>query len=608
MKISETYSGNEIPKRTKWVYSSVAAARDASYALVSLFLITWIQYSGVLTRGMQQDGASSSDMTVAFTAMYGVITALVIGYRIFDALNDPFMGVLIEKLHFKSGKYKPWILIGGVLNSIVVIALFGGPTLFPGLTGWAYVAWFAVFYLLWGMTFTMNDIAYWGMLPSLSSDEKQRNNVTTIMNIFCSLGQFAVAGLGPILSGAMGYNVYIVFALVCGSLLAATQIVLFFFLKEHTRDVEEEKKHPQPRFKDMFTVLKQNDQVRVMVIALFLYYLGSGILNALGLNYFYFAVNYTVGSTIMTIFTVIYGLGTILAQFLFPLFSSKFSRSKLLFLCFIGLIIGYALFFIYGLPLGNGNYISPVPFTNDANGAAVLNIWYVIPLCLIGLLIFFCQGLFYMTLLIMMTNTIEYNEYKFGERKEAIIFSLRPLTTKLASSLQQGILYLFIALAALAPVINSISSFQNDNALGNLTQEQLGINCDAALSNLESWQVLVFKLGVAIIPMVLFIVAYFILKKFYKIDEKTYNDIVKEIEQRKANENPELQVANAMASINTKGEESISQNVESNTETSDSISEAESATNNESPATKNGVDESNDSHSSESEDSESKAE
>lgn len=535
MKLTETYSGNDVPKRTKWVYSSVAMCRDASYALVSLFLITYIQYSGVLTKNM--DGKTASEITTAFTAMYGVITALVIGYRIFDALNDPFMGVLIEKLHFKTGKYKPWILIGGVTNSIVVLALFCGPKVIPSLGGWGYVAWFAVFYLLWGITFTMNDIAYWGMLPSLTSDEKQRNSITTIMSIFCSVGQFAVAGLGPILSGAMGYDVYVVFAIICGSLLAISQIILFLFLKEHDRNIEEELKHPQPKFKDMFSVLKQNDQVRVMVIALFLYYLGSGILNALGVNYFYFAVNYTAGSTIMTIFTVIYGLGTILAQFLFPLFSKKFTRKKLITLCFYGLLIGYAAFFIYGLPIGNGKYLSPAPSIENSNGTFAPNVFYVIPLCIIGLLIFFCQGLFYMTLLIMMTNTIEYNEYKFGERKEAVIFSLRPLTTKLASSLQQGILFLFLAIAALSPIITKISGYQNLNASDPAysSGNTLGADCDAALSGLQPWQVLVFKIGVAIIPVVLFVIAYFLLKKYYTIDEKTYNDIVKELEQRASN-------------------------------------------------------------------------
>ena len=164
-----------------------------------------------------------------------------------------------------------------------------------------------------------------------------------------------------------------------------------------------------------------------------------------------------------------------------------------------------------------------------------MNILYVIPLCLVGLLIFFSQGLFYMTLLIMMTNTIEYNEYKFGERKEAVIFSLRPLTTKLASALQQGVLYIFLIIASLSTFITKISDLQNQLTLGNMTDSQVGAAADIVVSTCEPWQVLVFKLGVAILPMVLFVVSYFLLKKYYFIDEKKYTEILEEIKTRKEN-------------------------------------------------------------------------
>lgn len=525
MRISETYEGSKVPGRTKWIYSTVAVARDAAYTLVAMFLVTYIQYSGVLTRGLEK---GSADLSSAFLAMYGVISALIIGYRIFDALNDPFMGVIIEKTHFKTGKYKPWILIGGVSNALVVFALFWGPEI--GITGWSYVAWFAVFYLLWGLTFTMNDIAYWGMLPNLTSEERQRNTITTIMSIFCSVGQFAVAGLAPVLSGIIGYNVYKYIAIIVSVLFAVTQIILYLFLKEPKRDLEAEKQHEPAKFKDMFTVVKKNSQVRVMFFVLLVYYLGSSILNGLGLNYFYFAVNYSIGGTVMTIFTVVYGLGYILAQILFPILSKKFTRNQLLLFTFIALIAGYLAFFIYGLPLGNGNYIGPAPIVNGS-----LNIVYLIPLCLIGLVIFFAQGLFYMVLIIMMTNTIEYNEWKFGERKEAVIFSLRPLTTKFASAVQQGVLYLFLAIASLSGIIASISDLQNQNILGIQDIKDVNIQCDALVSDIAPWQTIVFKLGVAILPLVLFIIAFILIKKFYVIDEKMYNNMVKEIEERKAN-------------------------------------------------------------------------
>ena len=89
---------------------------------------------------------------------------------LWDAINDPMMGIIIENSHLKAGKFKPWIFIGVILNSLIIICLFTVRS-----EGWGFVAFFGVGYLLWGMTYTMNDIAYWGMLPSLTSDPGERN-------------------------------------------------------------------------------------------------------------------------------------------------------------------------------------------------------------------------------------------------------------------------------------------------------------------------------------------------------------------------------------------------------------------------------------------------
>lgn len=514
------YEGDNVPKKTKWLYSIAAIGRDGGYALVSLFLLTYIQYSGILT--------PLGDVG-QFGAMFGVISGLIIGYRIFDALNDPFMGVIIEKVHFKTGKYKPWILIGAISNAIVVFCLFCVPQWTTALQGWGYVAWFAVFYLLWGITFTMNDIAYWAMLPSLSSDEKQRASVTTIMSIFCSVGQFIVAGLTPMISAQLGYQsgyMYITIAVLV--LFLGLQILLYFFAPEHKRNIEEEAKHEPPRFKDMFSILKKNDQARWATIIFLIYYTGAGILNALGLNYFYFAVDYSIGSTVMTIFTVVYAVGVIIAQFSFPALSKRFSRKTLWTVCIILNVVGYLAFFIYGLPIGGGNYLSPAPIVNGS-----LNFLYLIPLGIIGIVIFSSQGLMNMILIMMMANTIEYNEYKFGERKEAVIFSLRPLTAKLSSAIQQGVLYLFLAISGLMSLVSSISAYQQAAALDKtITTDTLNGQCDAVTLNAEVWNVLVYKIGVAILPMILFIVTYFLQRKFYKIDEKTYTSMCGEIKRR----------------------------------------------------------------------------
>ena len=81
----------------------------------------------------------------------------------FDAFNDPIMGVLVAKTRTRWGKFRPWLLIGTLLNAVVLFLMFSAP---PALDGGGLVAYAAVIYILWGVTYTMMDIPYWSMIPA----------------------------------------------------------------------------------------------------------------------------------------------------------------------------------------------------------------------------------------------------------------------------------------------------------------------------------------------------------------------------------------------------------------------------------------------------------
>ena len=96
--------------------------------------------------------------------------------RIWDGINDPMMGTIVDNTRTKFGKYRPWILIGALSNAIVLSLLF---TSF-GMSGMPLYIYIAVMYILWGMTNTMADIPFWSMVPSFTSEEKERNLVATV--------------------------------------------------------------------------------------------------------------------------------------------------------------------------------------------------------------------------------------------------------------------------------------------------------------------------------------------------------------------------------------------------------------------------------------------
>ena len=468
---------NGISRKTKWSYCVGATGRDAAYVLVSMFILTYVQYTFKLT-----------------IAQFSVISAAMVICMIWDAVNDLMMSTIIENCHFKSGKFKPFIITGALLNACVIIAMF---TIRP--SGWAFVIFFCITYLLWGMTYTINDIAYWGMLPSLTSDPKERDGLVTLMGIFVCIGQFSVAGIVPIVIAGNAVNAFRIIALIVALLFIAFQMLTFFGVTESKREESNKK------------ILARNDQLIVIGIAYILFCVGQQLLLLLAVNFFYFEFGYSSSGDLITVFTVMYGLGTLVAQFLYPILSEKLSRRKLISCCMIVLLIGYGLFLSFG-------YILPM-------NVIVLNIT--------GFIIFLCQGLYNLAVIVMVNNTIEYDEYKYGERHDSIISAIRSFASKLSNALNQGAASLILIISGIYAVSQDISALEVEIGNGNLVREDALILADGFIRGVERSQTLMLRIGMVFVPLIAMIVAYLIIRAKYKIDEKEYNRLVEEIAKRK---------------------------------------------------------------------------
>lgn len=519
-----TYEGDVIPKKTKWVYSVSGMFRDALYAIVSGFLTNYIMYSGVLSTDIDQ-----------YNAQIRVINILFVVFLIWDGFNDPIFGFILEKCHLKSGKFRPWILIGGVLNSIVVALMF---TIRP--KGWDFVIFWAIIYFLWDTVFTLNDIGYWSMLPSMTSDEKQRNRITTLMNVFVSLGSFSMYAICSLLPGPGNYDhIYGYIAVPACVLFALSQISVFFFCKEKKRDPKQDEVSSKTKFKDLFLVLKKNKPLRNAIIALFFYQIGSSLLIGTGITYFYLLYGYggNYGGAVSLVFTVMYVIGTFASQALFGALSKKFSKQKLLTMATIVALVGYALFFVFTVPMFNGKALAePTGGVSIAYAfSGTMFLAYIPPL-----IFFAAQGVFYLVLLMMIQNSIEYNEYQYGERKESVIFSWRPLDVKLGSAVQKGLTYLFLFMTSLySTAISGISSAESKMADiiasggdAASAQQEAADTIDALIAGINTSQLVALgSIMIACIAVCL-IASYLFLHFGYKLDEKEYARIVDELKKR----------------------------------------------------------------------------
>lgn len=468
----------KLDARTKWSYCVGATGRDAAYALVSMYLILYVQYTMNLT-----------------SAQFAVISGAMILCMVWDAVNDLLMGIIIENTHFKMGKFKPWILIGCITNAAVIICLF---TIRP--SGWAFVGVYSLFYLLWGMTYTMNDVAYWGVLPSLSSDPGIRDSLVTIMSIFICIGQFSVAGVVPVVIAGNAVKAYRTVALIVALALVAFQLLTAFGIKERDRKEQTEKLS----LKDMYCIFARNDQLVAAGAASVFFNIACNLLIIFGVNFFYIEYGYSESGNLVFYFTVMYGLGMLISQASYAFLAKRFSREKMLRVCFIVLLLGYACFMGFG-------YILPKN---------------VILLNAIGFIIFLFQGLMNLAIVVMINNTIEYDEARFHERHDSVISAVRSFSVKLAGGINQGLSTLVLIISGIYAKSRSISALEIEVNRGELSSEAALQEANQYINEITASQGLMFRLGMVLIPVLTLIISYVIIRKKYHIDEAEYAGLI----------------------------------------------------------------------------------
>lgn len=402
--------------RNKWLFSVSGIGRDMSYQLIASFLLTYIQF-----------GISLS--VVQFTTI-----SLLIGVlgRIWDAVNDPMMGAIIEGTHMKFGKFRPWILMGAVLTGAIIIAMFN----VQSLSGWNFVVYMIIMYLLWESTFTMNDIGYWSMLSSLSSKKEQRNSVTMLTVVFAGVGSFIAQGGISFLYPGNVQQAFRWISIGVAVIFVAMQTVMVLFIKERPRAQIEANEKVSVR--QMWNTIKHNDQILWMTLSMFLYSTGSALLVTMAYNLYYLEIGYD-GKAI--VFVAIFGVFNIAAQMLYPKLAAKLGRKKIQKYSIILACVGY-------VGIGLIGWWSFLPFN-------------IFTLSFFGVLVFVGQALFYMASIINMTNCVEYNEYKRGERNEAVVSTLRPFMAKFSDAMKYGIFTLILVASSVYGLSQNISTLEN---------------------------------------------------------------------------------------------------------------------------------------------------
>ena len=433
--------------------------RDMVYSLISMYLIFYLT-----------DILSLSNATMWW------LNGIILGARVFDALNDPVMGVIVDNTKSRFGKFKPWIAFGAVTSALFTVLLF---TDFK-LQGTAFIVLFGFLYVFWGMSYTSNDISYWSMLPSLSMDQKEREKIGAFARICANIGLFAVvAGIVPVtnaLGNALGdmKKAYFIFSVAVALIMVAGQCITLFGVKEPKGVF---KQQPSTTLKGMLMAIVKNDQLLYTAISMVLFMIGYVTTTSFGLYFFKYAYG---DEGMYSIFAIVLGVSQIIALVIFPLFSKKYDRKTLYTCATLLVLLGYIIFFF-----------SPM---------------HMLFIGIAGIFIFIGQAFIQLLMLMFLADTVEYGQWKLGKRNDSVTFSLQPFINKMGGAIASGIVGTTLILS--------------------------GINDAASKADVTEQGLLMMKTSMLVLPLLCIVAGYVVYRVKYKIDSKMYAQIVSDLEKR----------------------------------------------------------------------------
>lgn len=496
--------GDKATKKNLIFFPLGTVGRDALYCLINSYLLTFVLFTHSLNG-----------------AQIAAITGIMVAARVFDALNDPVMGNIIERTRSKFGKFKPWLAAGGLSTSVVIYLLFN-----VRLQGWSFVWFFGLLYFAFSITYTMSDISYWGMIPALGSDADARNQFTSRATLFAGIGGTLAAILIPMFtagSGAIGGSTAVAYGWVALMIaILAPLFILFtlFGVQEHRETIPSGKPREKFSLKGVFRTISRNDQLVWVSVAFLIQQVGNGlVVGGLGSTYIYFTFGYNGG--LYSLFTTVGMSATAVLMIFYPVISRRIHRKKLMGMMAAVSTAGYVLMLLSLLIPGTG-----------MNRFWLLVIGYMLSN--------FGQYCFYLIMMISIMNTVEYNEYKFGTRDEGIITSLRPFITKLGSALIVALTSATYLLFGVTDYTNQISELEQQCAQGLITEEQKlaeisGVIFGAAKgqqAGISAWQSTGLLITMTVLPCVLMLISYALYKRKYRLDEEEYDRICERLHKK----------------------------------------------------------------------------
>ena len=439
----------------------------------------------------------SKDFYVGAVPGAVAVALLLLFTRVFDAMNDPIMGSIVDRTRTPWGKCRPYLKWMAIPIGAMTIVCF-----FPGFqakstTSFAIIS---VLYVIWSVVYTIADVPYWALSTNLTNNTEVRGKILTVARLVCTLGAGLVTVAVPIITSFVTAKYkgddgqilpeYITqnadtlkwTYFICAVVLVALAVPMFFYGFKNTKERFQSSEVP-PSLGHNLKLLFKNKELMLIVI--------SGILGGARMVYtytggLYFAKYVLKEESFFSLITMLVVPGGLVASVLVPWMSKKFTKKKTYIMVHVlGAVVMFAMYFI--------GYDAPWKLWFCAAGLVLLGI---------------PQGVNNIMTYAMIGDTVEYLEWKTGERAEGICFAMQTFINKIG-----------MALGAFIGVFSYEWANINPEAANGVYITPEG---EATL-----WNILILSgaisMAATIIPML-----------FYKITEKKQAEMVAEVAARKA--------------------------------------------------------------------------
>ncbi len=465
-------------RRNKICFGLGTVGRDALYSLVSMYLLVHLT-----------DVVGFSDGGLA---VIGIMLTL---FGIFDAIIDPFVGAIVDSTKTKWGKFKPWILVGMIGTGILSVLMFHNFRM--GET--AHIILLGVTYLLFSIFFSLNDIAYWSLMPAISKEQQVREGVGAFARICANVGMFSMVLIYLNVPSMFSFlnmsdrDVYFIFAIITALIMWAFQSITLFGVKEDRSKLEKEER---TTLKDLWRALIGNDQLMVTAVSMALFMIGYCTTTAFGTYYFKYAVG---DEGLYMVFAAVLAVAQLTALSVFPLFRKKFSRKQLYTGSMIAVTVSYILFFLSfeWLPL----------------------------IVIAGLGLFFAQAFIQLLMLLFLADAVEYGEWKLGKRNEAASFAVQPFINQFGGAASKGVVSFTLIISGINMIANAIAANPANEA--------------QIIASMPESAIWIMKISMMILPLICILIGFVLYIKKFKIDEETYANILVDLKAREEDDKSE---------------------------------------------------------------------